>query len=534
MGVAPGCHLTRCCLPSIETTSQPAMTMMYQDRVTSIFWFWLFKSVQTCFAMRRPLSFDSGGGDGSDNDGRRRTSDSTQRRYHDGDHTSSFLTSSSYTRLGRLALSGDGDGPCRNLLGWSKWNNNRLHLNCAIRDVSSSSAAHRPVTTPSSSNFLLAGTRLCRRKSSSENVVVESPMAPALTIECNNDYAEDDFDHGYVDEDDNVYLDDVTAVTEEDLWTVSLTSTRTKRRKTRAPPSPPSDDAETDNQFFYAMTRPIVPITVSLDCNDEEWFASPRTIDLLAATGLEMAIQGDNEWIEWEMHDSTRKLLKESDEETILQRGEILVYVGVAKQNGHGSHLPIIKTKSILPLSASAMADLLMDSSKVKIYNKLSLGRTDVRILVDVNPKDKDVGSSKDNEGNTCTKIVCNLTQPPIAKSPMVSCTLMHSRRLVTFNRDKPEHSDHGNSTPSSYLVVSRAVPALLDAELVDLPRNDILLGVNLLEDRGTNECLMTAVTHVYSPALPTMLARSMGVSSAVNFVRDIRKACADTVPACQ
>eukprot|EP00536_Pseudo-nitzschia_multiseries_P003458 jgi/Psemu1/301972/fgenesh1_kg.53_\ len=143
------------------------------------------------------------------------------------------------------------------------------------------------------------------------------------------------------------------------------------------------------------------------------------------------------------------------------------------------------------------MADLLMDSSKVKIYNKMSVGRTDLRNL---------------GEG---TKVVCNLTKPPIAKSNMLSCTLMHSRRLVAEGGEAP-----------SYVVVSRALPGMVEDHQKDLPRNDILLGFNLLEDRGPNECLMTAVTHVYSPALPTMLAKKMGVSSAVNFVKDVRNSC--------
>jgi hypothetical protein len=96
---------------------------------------------------------------------------------------------------------------------------------------------------------------------------------------------------------------------------------------------------------------------------------------------------------------------------------------------------------------------------------------------------------------------------------------MMHSRKISTLTSPNGQPKD-------SYLVVSRAVPGMIDDELKDLPRNDILLGVNLLEDIGPDECIMTAVTHVYSPALPTMLAKSMGVSSAINFVKDIRKSC--------
>ena len=249
-----------------------------------------------------------------------------------------------------------------------------------------------------------------------------------------------------------------------------------------------------------AMTSPIVPLTISFDDQTGEEFENPEIVDQLVASGLEVATKDNNDWIEWKMHSSTKKLFEEnnSDEMTLLEQGEVLVYIGKSKQEGHGSKLPIVRTKSILPLSAEEMAELLMDSSRVKIYNKLSVGRTDVRSL---------------GEG---TKVVCNLTKPPIAKSNMVSCTMMHSRKL---EQQRPD-------SDSSYLVVSRASPGMIDDTMSELPRNDILLGVNLLEDRGPNECVMTAVTHVYSPALPTILAKKMGVSSAVNFVKDIRKSC--------
>jgi hypothetical protein len=248
-----------------------------------------------------------------------------------------------------------------------------------------------------------------------------------------------------------------------------------------------------------AMTSPIVPLTISFDGQTGEEFADAGTIDRLVASGLEMATQEKSDWVEWKLHSSTKKLLEENnnDEMAILEQGEVMVYVGKSKREGHGSNLPIIKTKSLLPLAAEEMAELLMDSSRVKIYNKMSVGRTDVRTL------------------GERTKVVCNLTKPPIAKSNMVSCTMMHSRRL-----------QQGGDSNSSYLVVSRATPGMVDDAMSDLPRNDILLGINLLEDRAPNECIMTAVTHIYSPALPTILAKKMGVSSAINFVKDIRSSC--------
>ena len=304
--------------------------------------------------------------------------------------------------------------------------------------------------------------------------------------------------------------------------TISLlasTSTMMKRDQTSPSSSTSTSSTSQSTQDRYAMTRPIIPLSISLDEQTGEEFSDPDTIDVLCSSGLEMlATDNDdnNDWIEWKMHDATKKLLRDNNdsEMSVLEQGEVMVYIGKAKQEGHGSKLPLIKTKSILPLSSDEMVDLLMDSSKVKIYNKLSVGRTDVKTLNDGYVND----GTADGTTRMKTKIVCNLTKPPIAKTTMVSCTMIHSRQL------SGPSEDHRRC-----LVVSRATPGMItDSNMIDMPRNDILLGVNLLEDieGSSNECIMTAVTHVYSPALPTILAKKMGVSSAINFVKDIRNSC--------
>ena len=304
--------------------------------------------------------------------------------------------------------------------------------------------------------------------------------------------------------------------------TISLlasTSTMMKRDQTSPSSSTSTSSTSQSTQDRYAMTRPIIPLSISLDEQTGEEFSDPDTIDVLCSSGLEMlATDNDdnNDWIEWKMHDATKKLLRDNSnsEMSVLEQGEVMVYIGKAKQEGHGSKLPLIKTKSILPLSSDEMVDLLMDSSKVKIYNKLSVGRTDVKTLNDGYVND----GTADGTTKMKTKIVCNLTKPPIAKTTMVSCTMIHSRQL------SGPSEDHRRC-----LVVSRATPGMItDSNMIDMPRNDILLGVNLLEDieGSSNECIMTAVTHVYSPALPTILAKKMGVSSAINFVKDIRNSC--------
>mmetsp|Transcript_21239 Transcript_21239/g.32672 ORF Transcript_21239/g.32672 Transcript_21239/m.32672 type:complete len:101 (+) Transcript_21239:1174-1476(+) len=96
---------------------------------------------------------------------------------------------------------------------------------------------------------------------------------------------------------------------------------------------------------------------------------------------------------------------------------------------------------------------------------------------------------------------------------------MMHARAL----RPEQDKVDRGG-----YLVVSRAVAGdMWESDDDSLTRNEILLGVNLIQESlsaNPNECVVTSVTHVYSPSVPVMLAGSVGVKGAVDFIKDIRK----------
>eukprot|EP00978_Attheya_sp_CCMP212_P012222 scaffold30393_cov47-Attheya_sp.AAC.1 len=142
------------------------------------------------------------------------------------------------------------------------------------------------------------------------------------------------------------------------------------------------------------------------------------------------------------------------------------------------------------------------------------------------------------------TKIVRNLTKPPLTKKTIEFVTLMHARPLTsedqvgpgilggtgtTNNHDTDEQADSSTSSSGGYIVVSRAIPggdwsSEGDGD-GDLTRSEILLGVNLVRPvpGHPNKSEVTAVTHVHSPSIPTMLAGTVGVKGAVDFVRDIR-----------
>lgn len=198
---------------------------------------------------------------------------------------------------------------------------------------------------------------------------------------------------------------------------------------------------------------------------------------------------------------------------------EILVWFAKFDDHCYGHTLPLVKTRAIVNMSPKAFAELLMDSSKVKLYNKMSLGRADAKVF--------QAGVDTVGEfGNGEAKIVRNLTKPPLTKKTLEFVTLMHARKL---------DPDHGEG--EGYLVVSRAVGGRLERDAAETPtdasdvttmerlRSEILLGVNVLRaiEGEPNKTDLTSVTHVNSPLVPALAAKKVGFKGAVGFIRDIR-----------
>jgi hypothetical protein len=263
-------------------------------------------------------------------------------------------------------------------------------------------------------------------------------------------------------------------------------------------------------EILHGATQPLVETAIWEQLTGEE-FDTPSMIEALTRTGLYMAENHKkNEWVEWKpVGQVTSQAEQDGNEMEVLERGDILVYCGKCQKEGHGSNVPMIKTHSVIDMSPKDMAELLLDSDRVKMYNKISLGRKDIRVM----QKGVDTHGPL---GHGETKIVRNLTQPPIAKKKMLSTTMMHGRPL----RPTDEILEGG------YVVVSRAVRNLAE-ETEAYMKSEMLLGVNILRNMANpNQCRVTAVTHVYAPSLPTVLASRLGVKSSLNFIHDVRSIC--------
>ena len=266
---------------------------------------------------------------------------------------------------------------------------------------------------------------------------------------------------------------------------------RRKQQSTVAPDKPTLDGQGSSSETLDSLTDPLIPQKVWSQLTGKEFIEHPELLERLAKMGHTLATRDEsNEWIAWSQVGSS---FKES-----LDDGGIHVWTGQTKREKgdqvfYGAAAPFIKTRSIVPMSPVELIDLMLDSSRVKIYNKFSTGRFDL-------------WKSEDER----TKIVQNTNNVPMQKKPLRSTTLLHACPVA----GKAD-------AESSWLLLSRAVGP--QPEDKDLGTSDILLGVNLLEPIGDDKCRLTAITHVYSSAVPGMLAERLGVKSAINFVNDLR-----------
>lgn len=254
--------------------------------------------------------------------------------------------------------------------------------------------------------------------------------------------------------------------------------------------TPDSDSTIALDVRLNQITKPLIPENVWETLTGKEFQQHPEVLDELAETGAWLAENDEsNEWVDWNVFGSLGS----------LEKGDVQVWTGKAKKEGHGSEIPFIKSRSIVPMSPEEVVDLLLDSDRVTTYNQWSQGRTDCWI------------ASAEDGSLKRTKIVKSTTQPPLGAKRMVSVTLLHAR---------PWGADGG------WIVVSRSPggKAYFDPDDSPSSRSDILLGVNLLSPLDDESCVLTSLTHLFSPAIPAMLAERLGAKSAIKFAMDVRK----------
>lgn len=209
------------------------------------------------------------------------------------------------------------------------------------------------------------------------------------------------------------------------------------------------------------------------------------------------------------------------------QEEMVLLWTGKFQHGHYGSELPAVRAIGVIPAAPKDLFDMLIDSERVKEYNKMSLGREDLLVLQDStatasnNSGDPILRAGGKHEGPfgcskvVTTKVMRSKSSPPLVKSTMELVSMLHAQEL-----------DDG----SGYLIVTRAVThpeARKGHESGNVLTSEILLGVNIIRrvEGDPDRCVMINMIHIRSPMVPMIIANRIGATAASNFIRDLRNA---------
>jgi len=169
-----------------------------------------------------------------------------------------------------------------------------------------------------------------------------------------------------------------------------------------------------------------------------------------------------------------------------------------------GSHI-CTRAEGVIDTGAKWLFELLLDSSRVKEFNKLSLGREDVWVM---EKRRNDGGGTSE-----VTKVIRGNNKAPMVSKPIVFHQLMHGREL---------------EGGAGYAIVTRTARLVEDGSN-SLPQHSLMselyTGIMLIlriEGRN-NRCVMVNSSQFTSP-VPAMVTKRVGLASAVTMFQDIRK----------
>lgn len=193
---------------------------------------------------------------------------------------------------------------------------------------------------------------------------------------------------------------------------------------------------------------------------------------------------------------------------------EVLTWTGKigSRGCGFGDDWPVIKTRGIVSTTPRDLVQFLLDSSKIKTYNKMSQGREDILVLqdgVETSAEESEYGVAGD------ARIIRALVKPKMLPKTIEMISLWYSKQI--------------EESPGSYMIVNRSIweddsdAHELSDEQKDMLRSEMLLGVQLLRPVADG-CELTMVTHVFSPGVPELLAKRAAPSSAAGILSEIQK----------
>ena len=223
--------------------------------------------------------------------------------------------------------------------------------------------------------------------------------------------------------------------------------------------------------------------------------------------------------------DTRRLLLQNHSNDTTSQPGwpvvpwhavtnvnDVYVWKGGVSHTGFGHDWPVVKARALIRATPCQVLDVLLDSSQIKSYNKMSQGREDVVVIqngVDTTEQESPYGVAGD------VRILRALNKPRLLPKTIEMLSVWYTKQL-------------GESAPGSYMTVSRSVweddsGFHKSSSGDDMLRSEMLLGVTLLRLAAEGSCEITTITHVFSPGVPELMAKRSTPGTAAKMLRDIQ-----------
>jgi tRNA(Ser,Leu) C12 N-acetylase TAN1 len=220
--------------------------------------------------------------------------------------------------------------------------------------------------------------------------------------------------------------------------------------------------------------------------------------------------------LNWHHCQNTDKIIQTLEKEVFIWSGQFRSKA----MDTYGHKIPLLKGRGIVPnMTPRQLVDLLLDSSKVQLYNKFSNGRKDICIF-------------ENHLDGKVTKIVENQTQIPFSSKVIKILTFLHARPI-----------DEGGGN-DEFIVVSRSVEMALTSddslhdtkqdtrarteECVAFPgeRNEVMWGINILRTVPgyRNKVDLTTMTQANSSTVPGFLVQKVGLMCVNDFFKLVRK----------
>ena len=176
-----------------------------------------------------------------------------------------------------------------------------------------------------------------------------------------------------------------------------------------------------------------------------------------------------------------------------VERDGVTTWKKYLPSDVEGSEFPVVKANAMVQAPVSEVVDMIDDSSRIKEYNKYTLGREDIAKV------------------DAKTKVMYNRAKVPMVSRAHDFCSLSHKRQM----RD------------GSVLIVTTAIDHPKRPVSDKYIRSRILLGLTVCKPGKDDPEVtdFTTVTHIMSGGVPVMVADKLSAKNAIDFILNVREA---------